>query len=257
MILLTLILIRIALIYYFIKFIIKTKGCLNRILLLFLIFFYGIVNIFSALPPRKHGHIRSREKACYSNIRVISGAMEMYNMDHDTMMTTLDLNTLQEQNYLKKINPPDDGCEYHSQGNFTDNGYVYCSKHGDIEGFTKSKEEEEEIKNSTFLDSFISKIWSLEMKIDNFLLSLINPLLNKVNSTTGQFLFIILSLFGFVGEPFSCIGIGSSLIYLFIFTHLKEDDFEDKENVVYEVVYNAEDENQINTDISNKDKSNK
>ncbi len=40
----------------------------------------------------------ARDKACFSNIRVIQGAVEMYNMDVATMMRTLDMDVLIEGN---------------------------------------------------------------------------------------------------------------------------------------------------------------
>ncbi len=81
-----------------------------------------------------------RRKACYSNIRIIQGAVEMYNMDSSEMMNALDMNKLQESHYLKE-NPivPDEPCEYY--GNNLDNdGSVYCYIHGDLQGTTAEKE---------------------------------------------------------------------------------------------------------------------
>ena len=80
----------------------------------------------------------ARDKACFSNIRVIQGAVEMYNMDVSTMMEELNPKTLDilvKEKYLKSLpNPTEPGkCEYKSIGNLTDEGIIYCKYHGDLE----------------------------------------------------------------------------------------------------------------------------
>ena len=103
-----------------------------------------------AIPPH-HGHRRPSaiRKQCFSNQRVISGAVEMYNMDSAVMLDTAlpggDFCDVEEAlikgKYLKDyIVPPEEGCSY----GFTDmggNGYVFCKKHGN----TESKDNEKPI----------------------------------------------------------------------------------------------------------------
>ena len=103
MIVLALLAIKIAVVYYFIKYLYYAKGCLSKIAFLFFMFTYIIINVFSSLPGKKFVHTPARQKACYSNIRVLTGAVEMYNMDHSIMMKELDFNTLIQEHYLKQI----------------------------------------------------------------------------------------------------------------------------------------------------------
>ena len=90
-------------------------------------------------PVRNYGFSNKsipRQKACYSNIRVIQGAVEMYNMDSEIMMNDLKIGVLRQGNYLKN-DPilPENSCVY--TGNELNNtGSVYCTYHGDIQGMT-------------------------------------------------------------------------------------------------------------------------
>ena len=61
-----------------------------------------VINFIIFQPPiRRGGHGSSRVKACYGNIRLIQGAVEMYNMDSREMMTELDMKLLIDGHYLK------------------------------------------------------------------------------------------------------------------------------------------------------------
>ena len=74
----------------------------------------------------------ARCKACFSNQRVIQGAVEMYNMDVATMMQQLDTKILVEGNYLKsEPSKPDTTCEYTNIGDLSGYGFVFCKYHGD------------------------------------------------------------------------------------------------------------------------------
>ena len=74
------------------------------------------------------------QKECFSNIRVISGAIEMYNMDNEVMMKELNeenANLLIEGNYLRKMPKGSKPlCRYRSSGDLTADGIVYCEYHG-------------------------------------------------------------------------------------------------------------------------------
>ncbi|MBP5470271.1 MAG: hypothetical protein J6Z11_13615, partial [Candidatus Riflebacteria bacterium] len=100
MIFLIILVIRIAILYTFIKYFIYADGYLNRIILFIVFVLYCMFN-FGGLIPRKHHYPPSREKACFSNIRVLTGAVEMYNMDCPQMMDKLDMDKLVETKYLK------------------------------------------------------------------------------------------------------------------------------------------------------------
>ncbi len=239
--------IKVAVIYYFIKNFIFARGCLIKFLILFMLFFYALVNFFSwGFAYRKPVHISSREKACYSNIRVISGAVEMYNMDVKTLMTTLDMNPLLKNNYLKPITTPENDCEYHSEGDLTEKGYIYCKRHGDIEGLRSSENQDNnQIKEPGFIKKIFSKIWSLEEKIDAYFFSILDKIEDKLpRESVKLFLFYI----GLTKETFNCAAFFTSLLYLFLLTHLKK---EDDDGVVYEEVYSAEEKNEPPPEIDN------
>ena len=250
MIVLTLIALKIAVVFFIFKKFSLAKGCLNKIFLFFMVFFYVIINIFTSLPEKKFVHQPSRQKACFSNIRVLIGAVDMYNMDHKIMMTKLDLNALIQEKYLKgTFSGPEKECEYLTEGDLTNNGYIYCKIHGDIEGLKEkeihAKKEEEQKRNSSFIKNVFSKIWAYEEKLDSYLSTALRPLLD---TAPGGILYIILALFGLTGESFGWGGIINSLTFLFILTHLKK---EDEDGVVYEEVYSSEENTEPLTKINN------
>ena len=87
----------------------------------------------------------ARLKACQSNIRVIQGAIEMYNTDNNNHMKHLDkegLEILSKSHYLKeKLEKPETSCEYRSIGNLSNKGegIVFCTYHGDLEQIVDCK----------------------------------------------------------------------------------------------------------------------
>ena len=81
----------------------------------------------------RHGYNYRPQKHCYSNIRVLQGAVEMYNMDNPSnMMDFLDINRLVNSKYLKE--PPESPipcCRYSENGRLSDDdGEVVCAVHG-------------------------------------------------------------------------------------------------------------------------------
>ena len=92
-----------------------------------------VISLIVFLPPFRKGGGRSHQKACYSNLRVIQGALEMYNMDHEEMMTDLDMRILIDAKYLKEEpRKPEKECRYYSQGNLTEDGEICCDFHGGL-----------------------------------------------------------------------------------------------------------------------------
>lgn len=82
----------------------------------------------------KRSRTPARKRACFSNIRVLQGAVEMYNMDHEkTPMKTLDIKTLEEFKYLKpnSAQGPSNECEYISSDDLSKDGEVICRFHND------------------------------------------------------------------------------------------------------------------------------
>jgi competence protein ComGC len=88
-----------------------------------------------AIPNFRKARMQARDKACYANMRVIQGAVEMYNMDQKVMMKTLNIDQLVKGGYLKSYpSKPERGCHYLNSGNLDNGGYIYCQLHGSVEG---------------------------------------------------------------------------------------------------------------------------
>ena len=95
----------------------------------------GIIGILAAMAvPPHHGRRRyDSSKSCFSNIRVLQGALEMYNMDHSTMMSNLDIPTLVKEGYIKgELRGPEPDCEYFSKGDLSKDGCIFCKRHGSV-----------------------------------------------------------------------------------------------------------------------------
>ena len=106
-------------------------------ILIYIIFFVIILIIASTAMPnfRMHNNRESaRQKACYSNIRVVQGAVEMYNMDSKIMMKNMNMQNLVKGGYLKQgIKCPEFGEDmYTNVGNLDGDGEVSCGKEGGI-----------------------------------------------------------------------------------------------------------------------------
>ncbi len=79
----------------------------------------------------QNSRYHAKKASCFSNQRILQGAIEMYNMDHSTMMTTIDMETLVKEHYLiKELVGPEPQCEYESIGDLTQDGYINCKFHG-------------------------------------------------------------------------------------------------------------------------------
>jgi type II secretion system protein G len=97
----------------------------------------AIIGILAAMavPNFKKAREQAREKACYSNIRVLMGAVEMYNMDNSAMMANVDQGSLKNGGYIKAlVNCPEQSGNYNANGNLINDGFVECTIHGAIEG---------------------------------------------------------------------------------------------------------------------------
>ena len=96
----------------------------------------AVIGVLAAIatPNFRKARESARDKACMANIRVISGAVEMYNMDNPGMMKQLDLRALLKGKYLKsEVVPAESGCRYMSVGDLSESGEVYCQLHGNID----------------------------------------------------------------------------------------------------------------------------
>ncbi len=102
---------------------------------------WGVSGFFPAavlVPNFRRAREQSREKACYANMRVLLGAVEMYNMDNQQQLCMIDdqiIDGLQQGNYLKGgISKPEQNCAYLSSGDLAGTGTIYCAIHGCVEG---------------------------------------------------------------------------------------------------------------------------
>ena len=96
---------------------------------------FGIIGSAAAFtfnnPNFENASKEARKRACFSNQRVLQGAVEMYNMDSPTMMSTLDMEELVKTHYIKHIpDKPEEECEYENIGDLAGDGYVNCKFHG-------------------------------------------------------------------------------------------------------------------------------
>lgn len=95
-----------------------------------------VCTVIVLIPTRRKPRSESREKACYANMRVLLGALEMYNMDRPAMLNTMNdhvIKRLTDEHYLKGgINKPSPACRYTSIGDMTRTGTIRCDVHGTI-----------------------------------------------------------------------------------------------------------------------------
>ena len=90
--------------------------------------------VYLGIPDSKKGsYDDGRKKACFSNVRVLENAVEMYNMDKKDQISEFNddvVEILINEKYLKaKPNPPITKCEYKGN-NLNKGGVVYCKYHG-------------------------------------------------------------------------------------------------------------------------------
>jgi hypothetical protein len=103
-------------------------------------------------PPIRPGRVKNN---CFSEIRVLSGAVELYNLDYETKIHNLDDDTIKslvDNQYLKKLPKPYiEKCKYISQGDLaSDSGVIFCEAHGDIDGNIKGKYSEDDIARDIY-----------------------------------------------------------------------------------------------------------
>ena len=130
----------------------------------------ALVIIFSCFITQSvFARRNDRLKSCYSNQRVILGAIEMYNMDSSIMIEELNNHTMQlliDGKYLKeKPTTYDNHCEYSSKGNLTEDGEIYCKYHG---SFTYNEEKKTGIPPSREYLVEQTKIYYMNLMSDYF-----------------------------------------------------------------------------------------
>ncbi len=93
-----------------------------------------------AIPNFRAARLKANKRACFANQKVLMGATEMYNLDYNTNVETLDkefLEKLKKEGYLMAIpNDPGQGDGTWSNYQFTgdDGPGMACKAHGSIDG---------------------------------------------------------------------------------------------------------------------------
>ncbi len=125
----------------------------NAFTLIELITVIAIIAVLAAMsqPNIHHGNrALARQKACFSNQRVLQGAIEMYNMDVPQIIHTAlpngDFGDLEEllvrEKYLKNyLELPEEDCAYGVIDLDGSGGNVFCKRHGT----TATKDDEHPI----------------------------------------------------------------------------------------------------------------
>ena len=141
---------------------------INKVCCLFVMLF--VCNYAFAYRPS------AREKACFSNIRVIHCAVEMYNMDFEDMIKHIEpdtINTLIKGKYLKsEPSKPETTCEYKSIGDLTKDGKIFCKYHGDIEHLVDCEcfqyDKYEKFSQNTSDDEFSRNLVRIKKGIEKY-----------------------------------------------------------------------------------------
>ena len=104
-----------------------------KIKVLIILFFIAII----ACNPAFARRVVARDKACFSNQRVLQGALEMYNMDHEEMLHEMNddvIELLKKEKYIKgeHIYCPEKNKPgyYRNNRDLCEDGVIYCEYHG-------------------------------------------------------------------------------------------------------------------------------
>jgi len=99
----------------------------------------AIIGVLAAIavPNFKAARERANTRACYANQKTVAGAVEMYNLDKNTRVSTLSglWTALKSGGYLQSI-PQDPGQGPGTSGQYqltTANNGIKCSSHGTIQ----------------------------------------------------------------------------------------------------------------------------
>ena len=126
------------------------KNHVRTVLEAILLFITSYILVAMSDIGRTHRYRRTTpQNLCFSNQRVLNGAIEMYNMDHNEMIKTYDQSVrdlLIKDKYLRSDFMDEVECEFITEGDLTETGFIYCVNHGDL---GKNKEGKDEFASLT------------------------------------------------------------------------------------------------------------
>ena len=147
----------------------KFIRCIIALIILIVLYpvFSIFLNPFIGMKPPPSANVGKR--SCDSNIRVLSGAVEMYNMDNPVMIKYLSdevIQDLEEKKYINKW-PYNkhrfwDKCKFKCTDDLTGNGIIYCEFHGSV-GWEGEVKPSKECFNE--LDRQARKLWWEENRL--------------------------------------------------------------------------------------------
>ncbi len=76
---------------------------------------------------------RTYQQRCFNNQRILTGSIEMYNMDHEDMIKVYNsevYDLLKKEKYLKGDLVDETECEFLTDGDLSVDGFIYCENHG-------------------------------------------------------------------------------------------------------------------------------
>ncbi len=107
---------------------------------------FSLLIIFCIVSPVLARREVSYQKRCFSNMRLLLGALEMYNMDNNEMLHEMNddvIELLRKGKYITedRIFCPykKDPGHYHNQGDLCEDGVIYCDYHGSIESYSDGR----------------------------------------------------------------------------------------------------------------------
>ncbi|MFZ2961139.1 MAG: hypothetical protein WA705_30030 [Candidatus Ozemobacteraceae bacterium] len=105
--------------------------------------------VFGASSRTTHRIDAASQAACHANMRMLQGAVEMYNMDNGVSLKALDasgMKLLLDKKYLRvPPRPPLPSCKYNSQGDLSTGGHIRCIVHGALDEqnqYNQAREDE-------------------------------------------------------------------------------------------------------------------
>ena len=123
------------------------------LILAFILFIEFVLLALLGMPLIKKDRSSARRAACFSNIKQLQIAIEMYNMDKHDSMKSLDIDLLVNEKYMKGYPlPPEDNCMYLSEGDLSVSGIIYCKFHGEYD-----KKKEKELRKQERIDGIKSR----------------------------------------------------------------------------------------------------